>query len=112
MNFGGKLYDKNKEYSLCMPETSKDMSNKETPEESNYMEIPNEVMFTQMSAKSGFNNFIELVVAAMVKEFRQLDEGVVPGKPVVQAVDLRSLTHEEKKRALPAVNVIKEKDME
>ena len=39
----------------------------------------------------------------MIKEFTQLNEGAVPGKPVVKPVDV------EKSKALPAVNLIKEK---
>ena len=45
----------------------------------------------------------------MIKEYTQLNEGVVPGKPVVAPVDAFSLTDLEKRNALQAVNLIKEK---
>ena len=42
-----------------------------------------DVMFTQMSAKTGIKKHGEVAVAAMVKEFMQLDKGAMKGKPVV-----------------------------
>ena len=45
----------------------------------------------------------------MIKEFTQLNKGAVPGKPVVRPVNVSSLTSLEKSKALPAVNLIKEK---
>ena len=45
----------------------------------------------------------------MIKEFTQLNNGAVPRKPVVRPTDVNSLTPLEKKTALLAVNVIKEK---
>ena len=45
----------------------------------------------------------------MIKEFTQLDEGAVPGKSIVVPTDANTLTDIEKKKALPAVNLIKEK---
>ena len=43
---------------------------------------------------------------AMMKELIKLDQGAVPGKPVVTEINLDSLTVEEKKKALDAVNLI------
>ena len=45
----------------------------------------------------------------MAKEFKQLSEGALPGKPVIAPVDPTILTKEDIKRALEAVNLIKEK---
>ena len=45
----------------------------------------------------------------MIKEFTQLNEGAVPGKPVVVPTDASTLTDLEKRKVLPAVNLIKEK---
>ena len=73
------------------------------------MKMVRNVIFTQMSANAGFKKYGEAVVAAMVKEFTQLNEGAVPGKPVVVPIDATTLTDSEKKKALPAVNSIKEK---
>jgi len=44
------------------------------------------VSFTQMSAKRGIKKFGERAVAAMIKEFKQIHEGPMPGKPVVRPV--------------------------
>ena len=35
------------------------------------------VMFTKMSAKAGINKVRENLVSAMVKEYRQIDKGVL-----------------------------------
>ena len=67
------------------------------------------VMFTQMSAKEGIKHFGERAVAAIFKELKQLDEGAMPGKPVVQPIDINKLTVENRKAALNAINLIKQK---
>ena len=63
----------------------------------------------QMNASKGIKLLGERAVAAMVKEFRQLDEGAFPGKPVVEPISPDSITEKEEKEALEAVNLIKEK---
>ena len=68
-----------------------------------------DVMFTQMSAKQGIKLFGEKAIAAMYKELKQLDEGAMPGKPVVQPIDVKQLSDKDKKNALYAVNLIKQK---
>ena len=60
----------------------------------------------QMSAYKGFKEFGERAVAVMLKELKQLEHGAVPGKPVVTEIDPDSLTDEDKRRALDAVNII------
>ena len=75
----------------------------------NYLKISSEVMFVQMSAKKGIKQFGERAVAAMIKEYRQIDNGPMPGKPVVEAVDVRTLSMEQRRSALEAVNLIQEK---
>ena len=47
------------------------------------MNISNEVMFTQMSAKAGIKKFGETAISATLDEFNQLDKGANPGYPVV-----------------------------
>ena len=74
-----------------------------------YMKTALDIIFMQMTANAGINKFGKPVVAAMIKEFTQLNEGAVPGKPVVVPTDARTLTDVEKEKALPAVNLIKEK---
>ena len=63
----------------------------------------------EMSAKKGFREFGEEAVAAMFREFDQLDKGAVPGKPVVVPVNPDTLTPEQLEKALDLVNLIKEK---
>ena len=41
-----------------------------------------------MNTKRGIREFGEAAVAAMFKEFKQLNAGVVPGKPVIAPVDV------------------------
>jgi hypothetical protein len=74
-----------------------------------YMKKAVDVIFTQMSAKKGIKTFSERAIAAMIKEFEQLDKGAFPGKPVVGPADPNTLTSLEIKSALEAVNLIKEK---
>jgi len=70
-----------------------------------------DVMFVQqMSAKKGIKQFKERAIAAMIKEFTQLNEGSKPGNPVVAGVDPKDMTHEDRtKHTLEAVNLIQEK---
>lgn len=63
----------------------------------------------QMNARKGFKRFGEQAIAAMIKEFEQLDCCAFPGKPVVEPVDFDTITEEEMKLAMEAVNLIKEK---
>ena len=63
----------------------------------------------QMSAKRGIKLFGKRAIVAMINEFRQLDKGAFPGKPVIEALDPDTVTPAEIKRALEAVSLIKEK---
>eukprot|EP00957_Ditylum_brightwellii_P180518 13750629-Ditylum_brightwellii.AAC.1 len=74
-----------------------------------YMSVATSVMFTQMSAKKGIKMFVERAIAAMLKEFKQLVDQAVPGKPVRTSIDPDSLDYKQKRQALEAVNLIKEK---
>ena len=62
-----------------------------------------------MSATREIQLFGEQAIAAMFKEFKQLDTGVVPGKPVIAPVDVDQVSPQARKAALEAVNLIKEK---
>ena len=73
------------------------------------MDIACNIMFTQMTAKAGIKKFGETAVVAILKEFKQLDEGAKPGNPVVIPTDANTLSIEEKRKALRAINIIKEK---
>ena len=61
-------------------------------------------MFNQMSATQGIKMFQERAVAALIKEYKQLNDLCVLG-----VVDYDSLTTEQKAQALRAINLIKEK---
>jgi len=61
-------------------------------------------MMTQMTAKAGIKKHGQVAVDALVNEFAQLDD-----KNVFEPLHGDSLTWEEKKAALDAISVIKEK---
>ena len=67
------------------------------------------VMFTQMSAHRGIKLFGERAIAVMMKELKQLNDGVMPGNPVIEAIPFKELTHKDKKIALEAINIIAQK---
>ena len=52
------------------------------------------VMFTKIQATRGFKLFGERAVAAMIKELKQLEEGPMPGKKVVTAINPDTLSAE------------------
>ena len=76
-----------------------------------FFQVAIKVVFlsAQMNARKGFKRFGQRAVAAMLKEFEQLDRGAFPGKPVVEPVAYSTITPEEMKLAMEAVNLIKEK---
>ena len=61
-----------------------------------------------MSATKGLKKYGARGLAAVVKEFTQLNEGAVPSqqKPVVIPINPSTLTSEDKRRAMNAVNLI------
>jgi hypothetical protein len=61
-------------------------------------------MFTQMSTTKGLKHFKERAVAALIKEYTQLDN-----MNVFAPEDPDKLTKDQKQKALRAVNLIKEK---
>ena len=63
----------------------------------------------QMSAKQGIKKFGDRAIAAIIKECIQLDKGAFPGKPVVEPIFAKDLSELEKKAAMSAVSLIKEK---
>jgi len=48
---------------------------------------------------------VQYAVAAIYKVYKQLNEGAVPGKPVFGPIDPDTLTSEQKKQALEAMNL-------
>ena len=67
------------------------------------------VLLTQMTARKGIALFGERAVAALIKEFKQLVDGAMEGKPVIDPINPSEITPEMKRKALRAVNLIKEK---
>ena len=70
-----------------------------------------DVMFLspQMSAKKGFKVFGHRAVEAMIKEFKQLNDGAFPGKPVIEPIAMEELTAYEIQTAMEAISLIKDK---
>ena len=60
--------------------------------------------YKQMSFNKGQKLFGERAVAAMIKEYKQMDD-----KSVLGGFDPHTLTMDQKKKALKAVNLIKQK---
>ena len=56
------------------------MNNTNTHE---YMQSAVNVMFMQMHSKERIKLFVEMFIATMIKEFKQLHEGAMSVKPVV-----------------------------
>ena len=52
------------------------------------------VMFTQMTEKDDIKHFGEVAIAKIIKEFKHLDEGEIPLKPVVVPMDPYLLTQD------------------
>ena len=66
-------------------------------------------VMTQMSVKKGFRKFGNRAVASMISELKQLHAGAMEGKPVVAPVWHKDTTAEQRRKALEAVGLIKEK---
>ena len=66
-------------------------------------------MFTQMSAHKGIKLFGGKAIAAMMKELKQLNDGVIPGNPVIQPIPFKELTSKDNREAIEAVNNIAQK---
>ena len=105
MTFDGKYYTHGKSHQFLTIKEKYDPN----ADMNTYYSTACEVMFTQMNAKKGIKQFGERAVAAMFKEYEQLDKGPMPGKPVFEPINYNDLTQEERKQALEAVNLIKEK---
>ena len=67
------------------------------------------IMFTQMPAHKGIKLFGQKAIAVMMKELKQLNDGVIPGNPVIKPIPFEELTAKDKKESLEAVNIIAQK---
>lgn len=70
------------------------------------------IVFTQISTTQGIKKYGEKAIAAIFKELKQLNDGAMPDKPVVEAISFIDLSHKDKDKAVKIVNLIKEKDTE
>ena len=59
-----------------------------------------------MNAKNGINTFGERAIVDMFKEYKKLDDGTIPGKPVVEYFNTDVLTPLDRKKTLESVNLI------
>jgi tetrahydromethanopterin S-methyltransferase subunit A len=60
-----------------------------------------------MSASKGIKRYGEKAIVAIIKEFKQLNDGAMDGKPVVIPIDPKDLSREGKRRAMEAIMLIK-----
>ena len=104
-------YVKEKKYSFAMNSSKHPFIRGDK----SFMSVAANVLFTQvlehaqMSAKAGIKRFGDRALAAMISEYKQLNTGAMPGKPVFGCIDPKNITMGERKRALEAVNLIKKK---
>ena len=61
-----------------------------------FVKVATNVMFTHISAKASINKFGEKAVAAMIREFREKGKCPMPRKPVVNQINLDTLSFDEK----------------
>ena len=108
--FTGKTYDDvKKKIQFLMYEKKHETEKKNTFDVETSIKAYVNVMFTQMQATRGFKLFGERAVAVMIKELKQLEEGPMPGKKVVTAINTDTLSTEDKAKPLNVVNLIKQK---
>ena len=58
-----------------------------------YIQAEVNMMFTKMHARKAVKFFGERAMAAIIKEFKQLDEGEIPVKLVVILLNLDEITY-------------------
>ena len=71
-----------------------------------YQSLSHKVMFTQMNSTNGIKLLRERAITDMFKEYKHLDDGTIPGKPVVTPFNLDGLTPSDRKKILEAANLI------
>lgn len=109
VNFNNKTYVTDKHIQLLMKSATGVNHVKTSIDTQSYMSRAVNVLFTQLPAREGIKKHGARAIAALVKEFRQLDKGPMAGKRVVEPVVYSTLTDEEKRDALEAITLTKEK---
>ena len=74
-----------------------------------YQSLLCKLIFTQMNANKGIKIFGEKDISDMSEEYKQLDDGTMPVKPVVATFNSGCLTPLDINKTLEAVNLIKDK---
>ena len=97
-SFGGKSYNIN------MMNIGQSQYEQFTSQRQNILSKSVGVCFNQMTANKGIKLFGEKAIAAMFKEYKQLNDLSVLGR-----LDPTTLSSEQKKKSLRAINLIKEK---
>ena len=64
---------------------------------------------TQMFATQGIKKHREKAMATILKELKQLNDGIIPNKTIIEPISFSNLMQKDKDEALEAVNLIKEK---
>ena len=96
MDIKGKSYNTSKQVQFLMKSVRKDV--KHSHHNQSYMSRAVNVLLTQMSATEGIRKHGEKAVAVLIKEFKQLDQGPMDGKKVVEAILYQTLTAKEKRK--------------
>ena len=105
----GKTHDDIKKKIQFLMSKEKEKDNKILFSFETGMKMATKAIFTQMQATTGFKIYGERAIAAMFKELKQLEHGPMPGKRVLRALDPDLMSMEDKRKALNAINLIKEK---
>ena len=106
MDFSGKGYGAKRQFNFVAngEQVSRNPNEKHDP--ISYMKIACDKILTQLTANIGIKKFGEPTIAAMIREFTQMNEGTISGKPVVIPADASTLTYVEEQKVIPEVNLI------
>ena len=102
MIFDGKLYSHNTHWQFMIIKDNYNVHE----DVYTYLSLSQKVIFTQMNAKKGVKIFGERAIADIFKEYKHVDDGLMPSKPVVAHFYPDGLTPLDKKKIVEAVNLI------
>ena len=74
-----------------------------------YTSLVHDVMFTQISEKKCNQTVCIISSSAILKEYQKLNNGPMPGNPVLGPIKNEELSGEDRKKELEAVNLIKKR---
>ena len=105
MSFDGKSYSHSTPWQLINIKEKYNVNE----DVDTYQSLLHKLMLTQINAKKGIKIFVERAIVDMFKEYNQLDDEPMPGKPVVAPFNPYGLTPHDGKKKIEAVNLSKEK---